>query len=149
MCRSELASLSSSPGRFPGRGPHQIRTRRFPPSGSSVKAARGYGPQIRTVIRGRGSQFILKDYPGALHILVVAPFKVRLKRVMQNFQLNQENAKREIDHFDKSSREFIKRYFKAEWEDPVHYDIVVNTERFSFPAAASIVVDATLSRAQP
>ena len=66
------------------------------------------------VIRGRGSQFILKDYPGALHILVVAPFKVRMKRVMQNLKLNQENAKREIDRFDKSSREFIKRYFKAE-----------------------------------
>jgi len=101
------------------------------------------------VIRGRGSQFILKDYPGALHILVVAPFKVRLKRVMQNFQLNQENAKREIDHFDKSSREFIKRYFKVEWEDPVHYDIVINTDRLSFQAASSIVVDATLAKPHP
>ena len=47
--------LSSSPGQFPTPGPLQIRTRRFPPSGSSADAARGYGPQIRTVIRGRGS----------------------------------------------------------------------------------------------
>ena len=30
------------------------RTRRFPPSGSSVEVTRGYDPQIRTVIRGRG-----------------------------------------------------------------------------------------------
>jgi cytidylate kinase len=101
------------------------------------------------VIRGRGSQFILKDYPGSLHILVVAPFKVRIKRVMQNFQLNQEDAKKEIDHFDKSSREFIKRYFKAELEDPIHYDIVINTERLSFQAAASIVVGAPLAAPQP
>jgi hypothetical protein len=48
-------ALSSSPGQLPTPGPLQIRTRRFPPSGSSVEAARGYGPQIRTVIRGRGS----------------------------------------------------------------------------------------------
>jgi len=101
------------------------------------------------VIRGRGSQFILKDFPGALHILTVAPFKVRLKRVMENFQLNQEDAKREIDRFDKSSREFIKRYFKAEWEDPVHYDIVINTERLSFQAAASLIINATLAKSQP
>ena len=46
---------SSSPGQLPTPGPLQIRTRRFPPSGSSVEAARGYGPQIRTVIWGRGS----------------------------------------------------------------------------------------------
>ena len=46
--------LSSSPGQFPTPGPHQIRTRRFPPSGSSVDTSRGYGSQTRTVIRGRG-----------------------------------------------------------------------------------------------
>ena len=101
------------------------------------------------VLRGRGSQFILKDFPGVVHTLAVAPFKVRMKRVMENFQLNQEDAKREIDRFDKSSREFIKRYFKAEWEDPVHYDIVINTERLSFQAAASLIINATLAKSQP
>jgi hypothetical protein len=33
--------VSSSPGQLPGRGPHQIRTRRFPPSGSSAGTAHG------------------------------------------------------------------------------------------------------------
>ena len=94
------------------------------------------------VIRGRGSQFILKDYPGALHVLVVAPLEVRVKRVMQNLKLDQEAAKQEIARFDNSRREFIKRYFQAELEDPVYYDLVINTERLSFQAAASIVVDA-------
>jgi cytidylate kinase len=94
------------------------------------------------VIRGRGSQFILKDYPKVLHVLVVAPLEVRLERVMQNLKLDQETAKREIDHFDNSRREFIKRYFHAELEDPTCYDLVINTEHLSFRAAASIVVDA-------
>jgi cytidylate kinase len=94
------------------------------------------------VIRGRGSQFILKDYPGALHILLVAPIEERVKRVMENLWLDQEAAKREIERFDKSRREFIKRYFHAELEDPAYYDLVINTERLSFEAAASIVVDA-------
>jgi hypothetical protein len=35
-------------------GPHQNRTRRFPPSGSSVAATRGYDAQIQTATRGRG-----------------------------------------------------------------------------------------------
>jgi hypothetical protein len=33
------------------------------------------------VIRGRGSQFILKGHPGTLHALVVAPLEVRVRRV--------------------------------------------------------------------
>jgi cytidylate kinase len=94
------------------------------------------------VIQGRGSQFILKDHPRALHVLVVAPADVREKRVMQNLKLDQETAKREIARFDNSSRKFIKRYFKADWEDPECYDLVINTGHLSFEAAASIVVNA-------
>ena len=94
------------------------------------------------VIRGRGSQFILKDYPGSLHILLVAPLEVRVKRVMQNLKLDEEAAKQEIGSHDNSRQEFIKRYFQAELEDPENYDLVINTERLSFDAAASIIVDA-------
>ena len=47
-------SLSSSPGGLLPRGPHQNRTRRFPPSGSSADVAHGDAPQIRTRIRGTG-----------------------------------------------------------------------------------------------
>jgi cytidylate kinase len=94
------------------------------------------------VIRGRGSQFILKDYPGTLHILVVAPLEMRVKRVMENMKLDEETARKEIARFDGSRREFIKRYFQAELEDPAHYDLVINTEHLSFESAASIVVGA-------
>jgi cytidylate kinase len=94
------------------------------------------------VIRGRGSQFILRDYPGVLHVLLVAPLEVRMKRVIQSLKLDQEAATREIERFDNSRREFIRRYFHAELEDPVYYDLVINTEHFSFQVAASIVVDA-------
>ncbi len=94
------------------------------------------------VILGRGSQFILKDYPGTLHILAVAPLKVRVERVMQDLKLDREAARLEIARFDNSVREFSKRYFKAEMEDPVYYDMVINTERFSFQAATSMVVNA-------
>lgn len=94
------------------------------------------------VIHGRGGQFILGDYPQAFHVQVVAPLGVRVKRVMQDLKLDPESAKQEIARFDTSSRQFIKRYFQAELEDPVYYDLVINTKSLSFQAAASIVVDA-------
>ena len=94
------------------------------------------------VIRGRGSQYILRDYPGAFHVLTVAPLELRVKRVMQELSLDQEAAKREIATYDKSLREFTRRYFKAELEDPVYYDLIINTGRCSFQAAASIIIDA-------
>jgi cytidylate kinase len=94
------------------------------------------------VILARGSHFILRDDPKALHVMVVAPMEVRLKRVMQDLKLDQAMAKREIARFDKSGREFSKRYYKTELEDPVYYDLVINSERFSFDTAASMIVEA-------
>jgi cytidylate kinase len=94
------------------------------------------------VILGRGSQFILKDSPGVFHVLIVAPFDLRLERVMEDLKLDRESAKREIVHSDSSTREFVKRYFRAELEDPVHYDLVINTGHFGFHVAASMVLNA-------
>ncbi len=94
------------------------------------------------VIRGRGSHLILKDFPGAFHVMIVAPVEVRLKRVMESEKLNEKDAKNEIARFDNGSREFVKRYFKANIADPIYYDLVVNTNHLSIEDAASIIVDA-------
>jgi hypothetical protein len=94
------------------------------------------------LIYGRGSQFILKDFPQALHLSMVAPLSIRIKRVMESQKLDETAAKHEISQFDSSAREFIKRFFNAEMEDSTHYDLVLNTGNLSQEAAASIAVEA-------
>lgn len=103
-----------------------------------TELARGHA----AVIYGRGSQFILKDHPQALHVSIVAPLKVRLKRVMEERKMTEDAAKQEISRFDSSAREFMKRFFGAEMEDPTCYDLVINTEQYSYQAATSIIIDA-------
>ena len=61
------------------------------------------------VILGRGSQFILKEFPGAFHVLIVAPVEVRVKRIMERLKINEEDARTEIARFDDGSCEFVKR----------------------------------------
>jgi hypothetical protein len=106
---------------------------------SVIKELAGSGS---IVIRGRGSQFILRDFPGAFHVLVIAPLELRMKRVMKGLKLDEKAAKQEIERFDSSRREFTKRYFQAELEDPAYYDIVISTEHLSFEGSASIIVHA-------
>jgi cytidylate kinase len=97
------------------------------------------------VIHGHGSQFILKNYPQSLHVLVVAALEVQIKRVMEKTNHRYENARREIAQHDNSRREFIKRYFNADVWDSRHYDIVVNTNQLNFESAASLIINAYLS----
>jgi cytidylate kinase len=94
------------------------------------------------VIQGRGSQYILKGYPESFHILTIAPLELRVKRVMETLQLDHESAEMQISRIDDSRREFIKKYFGANQDDPLDYNLVINTEHFTFENAASIVVHA-------
>lgn len=94
------------------------------------------------VIRGRGSQFILKERPDTFHVLLVAPPEVRLRRVMANLRLDEESARRELARDDSSRREFTRRYFRAELEDPLNYDMVVNTGKITIETGVSMIAHA-------
>ena len=94
------------------------------------------------VVRGRGSQFILKNHANSTHVLLVAPMELRIRRVMETFNFDERAAREEISFSDSSHREFIKKYFKADIEDPENYDLVLNTGRISYENAATIVADA-------
>jgi cytidylate kinase len=94
------------------------------------------------VIRGRGSRFILRNNPDAFHMLIVAPLEIRVKRVMAKLRLNELDAREEIIRSDDGRREFIKRYFREEMMNPLHYDLILNTRRLSVEDAAAIAVDA-------
>jgi cytidylate kinase len=94
------------------------------------------------VILGRGSQFILKDWPRSLHVQVVAPLETRVKRVMEDRKIGIEAAEQEINRFASSTRDYIKRYFRAKLEDSTHYDLVINTGGLNYQDAASIALKA-------
>jgi len=92
------------------------------------------------VLRGRGSQFILHNNQSAFHVLVIAPLQDRVKRVMATLEIGEDEALRQIEEFDNSRRAFIRRFFKGDLDDPVHYDMVINTEHLTYDTAARIIV---------
>ncbi|MBI4285625.1 MAG: cytidylate kinase-like family protein [Chloroflexi bacterium] len=92
------------------------------------------------VLVGRGSQFILRNNPSVLHVLVIAPLKERIKRVMAQLDVDEEEAQRVIEEHDGTRRAFIQRFFKRDLENPDYYDMVINTEHLSYEAVARIIV---------
>ncbi len=92
------------------------------------------------VLVGRGSQFILRSYRSALHVLVVAPLVDRVKRVMAAAGVSEEEARKQIEEYDGTRRAFVRRFFKADLEAPEHYDLVINTRHLTYEAAARMVV---------
>ncbi|MFQ5874276.1 MAG: AAA family ATPase [Dehalococcoidia bacterium] len=92
------------------------------------------------VLMSRGSQIVLKDHPGSLHVYLHAPEEVRIPRVMDYFHIDQEEAKKRIEESDKAHKAFIKKYFKADVEDMEHYDLVISTRKVTLKEAINIIV---------
>ncbi|MEW6050815.1 MAG: cytidylate kinase-like family protein [Candidatus Zixiibacteriota bacterium] len=78
------------------------------------------------IVMGRGANFILGPERG-FHIRVVCPKKCRVENLLKFKEMNERDALKEIESSDASRRDFIHRVFKADIDDPTHYDLVLNT----------------------
>jgi cytidylate kinase len=93
----------------------------------------------QVIIIGRAGQVILRNYPAVLHVMVIAPFNVRVGRIAQGQNITVEAAAAQIETSDRSRRNYLRQYYHARWDNPELYDLVVNTYRLSPDQAACLV----------
>jgi cytidylate kinase len=93
----------------------------------------------RTVIVGRGAQFVLPRDKGLL-VRIVAPLKRRIERIMHERQCVFEEARELVERIDEERREFIRRYFHHDVSDPHLYDLVINLEHIPLSKATDLIV---------
>lgn len=94
------------------------------------------------VIVGRGSQMILRDLPGALHVLCLAPREVRIQRLALREGLDPEEAAHRLAEIDRARASFYHKFWKVDPDDPSLYDLTIETSRLPYPRAAEVVAAA-------
>lgn len=83
------------------------------------------------VILGRGGQFLLQGKPHVINARLVAPFETRLSRVMESMRVEQVMAESYLEASDRKREDFIRYLYHESVTDPIWYDIVIDTARFS------------------
>jgi len=91
------------------------------------------------VIMGRGSQYILKTHPDAVHILLVDEFENRVNRVAKREKLSHESAVHIVTHEDKRRHNLYHRLGKQDFDSPSLYHMVLNMNRVSRPQAFEMI----------
>jgi cytidylate kinase len=93
------------------------------------------------VFIGRGASHIIsRRY--CLAVRTVAPWKHRVRRVENLFAMTKEQAEAEVKRVDAEREHFIHRLFKVGIEDPLSYDLTVNTAGLSTLASANLIISA-------
>jgi len=82
------------------------------------------------LIRGWGATQILRPVPHIPCVRVCAPMGLRVKRLMERLESDDEElARREIEVDDGARAHRMGEHFNVVWGDPTLYDLTLNTER--------------------
>jgi cytidylate kinase len=98
------------------------------------------------VLLGRGSQMILKDVPAALHVLCIAPQKLRAYRLAERDGMGLDAATKRTAESDRGRSAFYRKFWKVDVEDPKLYDLTADTSRLTFETTAEVVVAAARAK---
>lgn len=93
-----------------------------------------------TVIVGRGSMAALAGKPNVIHVRIVAPRELRLKRVQEQEKVTAEQAEELVDRRDVTDVEWIKRYFGLDAHSPELFDLTINTARVRPEFAVDLII---------
>jgi len=94
------------------------------------------------ILVGRGAQVILKDIPGVFSCRIVAPFNIRLKRIMERYRFNKEEAEDFVRKYDHERESLIRSIFRSDPNEWSLYDIIINTAHYASADASDVIMKA-------
>jgi cytidylate kinase len=94
------------------------------------------------VIVAHAASFALEPDDRNLRVLVSATPATRAARLGEEQGVDEAQAARAIKTSDAGRRDYLKRFYEVEHELPIHYDVVVNTDRLGIEGAAEIITHA-------
>jgi cytidylate kinase len=95
----------------------------------------------KAIILGRGASCLTRNMPGGVHVRLVAPLEVRIKRLMKLREIDSEaEAREQLEELDESRRKLVRVYFDRDIDDPLLYDVVFNTDSVPLEEVARAVL---------
>lgn len=91
------------------------------------------------IIVGRGANFVLpKDR--TFKVRIIAPMELRIKYFMEDRHYTKAEAEQYVVKKENNRKAFVRKYFNADVADPMHYDMILNTEKITLAAATEAII---------
>ncbi len=133
-----LPDVAEAPGDFP-----DLSNRALVQVTEQVMQQAANGENV--VIVGRGSQFVLRNHPRALHVHVYAPYDSRVQAVITEQSVGRHEAERIVKDFDGARVRYARHFYHANWQAPEHYHMLVNCGTLNREVAADLICQAAKS----
>ena len=91
------------------------------------KAIRKIADSGSCVIVGRSANYVLQEYPNAIHVFIYAPKDFRIKRVMETYGDSPEKAESNIRRADSARANYYKNISGNTWGERHNYDLLIDS----------------------
>ncbi len=98
------------------------------------------------ILIGRGANVITMKLPHMVHVRLVGSVEKRIERVMDYLKLERKAAVEFVQKADRGHQRYVREQFKVEIDNPLLYDLIVNTDRVTCEQAAELVAEVLLRR---
>jgi cytidylate kinase len=134
---AKLTELLETPPEVTPISPEQVRLYRVVMQAAMCEVAQGG----TLVYHGHGGQALLAGIQHVLKVRLVAPLAYRVGRVREQRKMDQASAYLYIARVDEIRARRVQEFFGIDWQDPRHYDLLLNLGRMSLEEAAQRVVE--------
>jgi cytidylate kinase len=98
------------------------------------------------IIVGMGGSVITSNIEEVFHVRVVAPLEQRIEHAMEVYGISRSKAFEFVPKEDQARKNYLKNYYHKDVDDPLLYDLVINTGTCSYEEAAEIIGGAVLRK---
>lgn len=93
------------------------------------------------VIVGRCGEYILRKHPAMVSIFVLGNKTTKCKRIMEKYNLSEEEALRLMKRKDATRKSYHNYYCDGKWGDSRNYDLCINSSNLGVEGVAGIIDD--------
>ena len=90
---------------------------------------------------GRCADYVLRDEPNMVSIVLAADMKDRISRTMERYNMDEESARKTISKKDNTRASYYNYYTGKKWGAAESYDLCINTSIFGLDETAEFIAD--------
>ena len=91
------------------------------------------------IIIGRAGNIITGNLKNSFHVRLVSSIEKKARYVMDKYNMTKTESIEYIKKEDQARKNYLKKYFNKDVEDPLLYNLVINTASLGFKNTAEII----------
>lgn len=96
--------------------------------------------QNNAVFMGRCGNYILREHPRHLNVLVCADLPARIERLRELYHFSAEEARKKIEANDRERSAYIRSFTHQDWFDARLYDLSINTTTIGMEVSVELIL---------